>query len=664
MGIGRYRAGKLDLIVSFKFSPTAADLSNWLGCFTAVSAHLHGLTGGTVQLRNLRWVADTAGVHVADVYISETAPIGSSSQHSISGLGYDQHLGQPDLQVTLPNSWWSRQNGVTHEFMHYLFDHGDEYGSSDVPPKPGCLQDIEGTPPDTACLLEKEAANGLCTTAGSGAATSHMSADDATGGDQQVFHQMSCRDWLDNLLTPPGPYTTSVALGNVSWVPLDSRARTVLVLDRSGSMTGDPIAGVRDSAHYWLDHSNAVAQTAVDAGRPERLLGMISYNTTQQEVLALTQLPLTAADLTTELTNILTTGDLDAGGLTNIGGSLDDARVRILGPVPPSAAQSLVALTDGLHNDPNGQPPSGAVLDQLVDDWVRVFTLGYSDSADANTLQNIAKVTKGEYLPMTGAPGSLGAHTILDGFVKAAGDDSSGFIVHQSVTVGAEPVRIDVPVERGADYVSFVVTYLRGAQVALQVFDEHDTQPSGPSVIPSNSSDVPYDFVVVGAPEPGDWYMLVSPVPGAPPPGDVTVWAISGNGHVSVGVSGHQQVYELDEPVELRIRAHHQFALSGLDAPTVRFPELDRQPEARAEESPPGSGTYFARIEGLPEGSHRAEIVVENDGRAVSVVDPTLEPDGDLPDGSLPFRRIRTVHIHVGRLGEGEDTDPRDEASV
>ena len=184
------------------------------------------------------------------------------------------------------------------------------------------------------------------------------------------------------LVAPAGTPTAAApgGAGAINWIMLAAEQRFVLVIDRSGSMAGNKLTEAQFGADWWADNA-----------RIDDRLGVVSFADVASTDFGLT--PITSdADRTAAQGAI---AGLAAGGNTSIGGGLREALNNILAAGARAATQVMVLLTDGEHN--SGEDPS-TVLPDLVDNGVRVYTVGIGPSVNTTLLQSIATDDRGHVL--------------------------------------------------------------------------------------------------------------------------------------------------------------------------------------------------------------------------------------------------------------------------
>lgn len=143
----------------------------------------------------------------------------------------------------------------------------------------------------------------------------------------------------------------------------------ILVIDRSGSMQGQPLAAAKSAAIAFLQHMDlSVEQAGIASFESSAMLNhQLSHN----------QSSLIAA-----------VNSLSAGGVTAIGDGIAVAQVELGGPRgDPSHVKAMVVLSDGYSNA--GQNPITAANNAKQAGTV-IFTIGLGSSVDVNLMRQIA----------------------------------------------------------------------------------------------------------------------------------------------------------------------------------------------------------------------------------------------------------------------------------
>lgn len=151
-----------------------------------------------------------------------------------------------------------------------------------------------------------------------------------------------------------------------------------LVLDRSGSMLGSKIAGLKTAVQDFLSE--------LDNTFPNELVGLVSYSTSSR----------IDSRLTTNYTTVRDqVNGYSANGLTAIGLALQDGIRVITGSEHrPFAIQTVVLMTDGIHN--TGVNPTVPAADAARQGIV-VHTVTFGADADRTLMRRVAAQTGGEH---------------------------------------------------------------------------------------------------------------------------------------------------------------------------------------------------------------------------------------------------------------------------
>jgi Mg-chelatase subunit ChlD len=152
----------------------------------------------------------------------------------------------------------------------------------------------------------------------------------------------------------------------------------VLVIDRSGSMTGQKFADLTDAINVFV-------QTLLSTPVQEQV-GLASYSST-----ATVDVPLTT-DLN-QLNARLAT--LRTSGFTSISAGMEAGKTIIDNSrAPEFVERTMIVMTDGLHN--RGPEPRG-VARVLAGDGVRIHTITFGNDADQTRMQEIATIGSGRH---------------------------------------------------------------------------------------------------------------------------------------------------------------------------------------------------------------------------------------------------------------------------
>lgn len=711
MGIGRYKNGKFDLVLSLRHNADADRITQWERSFRRASEILYDATDGQMQFGRLYIANNSAGSDEADAWLLEEEGISSSSVLKLGDSGFHMNLKADEK---------NKPYIIIHEFGHYALGLYDEYigpsGSAECTgdaDSGACIMEFgwwNGDQIDDDGVLTEGTVNEFCT-----------SVDHDPDGDtyQEDIHGESCwetiKDNYSDITVPAGLPDAPAPAGHddVEWVALSEAPRFALVLDKSGSMsTNNAIDGVRFGADYWTQFLAQVGDQ----------LSIIAYNQSQDTILPLNLLT-PATDLSATLSAI---AGMVANGLTNIGGAMSEGDAQIMSPGDQAATQVMILFSDGKHN--TGTPPED-VLEQIVDHGIRVYTIGFGPYADQARLQDIAEETGGRFEQIDDPGDSAAAHLdILNYLVEISGEvrDGSGIVTMSPgllpeptageaaeasefmmakfdpkglTRIAKLPLNFHVKplgydhkayIERGSERATFVVSHKQGTSVNFYL-----SAPDGRIVDPAsdrnvtfvNPADAPYAFYVVDDPEPGYWTMRVvrGHAKGEIP---FKVFAFSENKGLSVALKGPVQLYDVGDKIKLQVQAFQGVPLTGINLPTARLIPRDYVKGKKIFSDPVktvlkerkvlvdptakkckrndsiGNGIYEGEIKLDKPGSYTLEVRVENTGRAYEAsehAEPRRNEDRKQKKVKVhPFMRTKRFQLHVGPLPQGKDVEGQD----
>jgi len=175
------------------------------------------------------------------------------------------------------------------------------------------------------------------------------------------------------------------AIARADAAPTCGRLALALVVDRSGSMTGQP-----------LDNAKAAGSAAVDRLGTSDCVTVITFDSAPTTVVALHPL----SDPNAVKAAI---ARIQAGGGTEIGSAIDVAHKSLL-TATAARKKHILLLTDG-------QSPT-AGLQQLAQtmsiEHMTLSTVGFGSSTDEQTLKMLASTTSGRYYRVTDATALAG----------------------------------------------------------------------------------------------------------------------------------------------------------------------------------------------------------------------------------------------------------------
>ena len=168
-----------------------------------------------------------------------------------------------------------------------------------------------------------------------------------------------------------------------SWKDVRKRARVLMVLDTSGSMSGSKIdlmrRGAAASIGLLLDDDE---------------LGIWEFSTGRSEVAPIGPVGPRRATLDAQIAR------LTAAGATRLYDTTYEAVRTLAADADARRITAVVVLTDGMNStSPGGNSDVDRLLRDLrgatAETHVRVFTIAYGSDADRDVLQRIADATQG-----------------------------------------------------------------------------------------------------------------------------------------------------------------------------------------------------------------------------------------------------------------------------
>jgi Ca-activated chloride channel family protein len=166
-----------------------------------------------------------------------------------------------------------------------------------------------------------------------------------------------------------------------SWENVRKRARILLVFDVSGSMLGDK-----------LDAAKAAAVAVLDLFAPDDKIGLWSFAT---DIHRLDAIDLIGPHKSQLIHNIRA---LDASGNTALYRATNDAVRDVHATWDAERINAVVLLTDGQNSDARYSDRDTLLRflsNQPSSTPVPVFTIGYGQDADRETLRRIAQASGG-----------------------------------------------------------------------------------------------------------------------------------------------------------------------------------------------------------------------------------------------------------------------------
>jgi Ca-activated chloride channel family protein len=195
-----------------------------------------------------------------------------------------------------------------------------------------------------------------------------------------------------SVIDPPAPPVLRKVL--TGWSDLRKRAQVLLVLDVSGSMS-ESVSGGGSK----LDLAKRAAQSALTQFAPDDEVGLWTFSTgaslqdtPYQEKVPIGPLKSTGGALKSAI------GELSPKGGTALYATARAAYDHMLAWADQSKINAIVLLTDGKNEFPPDNDLDGLTrkLSSSQELRVRVFPIGYGDSADLGALGKIAAASEGK----------------------------------------------------------------------------------------------------------------------------------------------------------------------------------------------------------------------------------------------------------------------------
>jgi hypothetical protein len=176
-----------------------------------------------------------------------------------------------------------------------------------------------------------------------------------------------------------------------------------LVIDRSGSMAQEnKLPKVKEAASYFIDASEAGDEIAISAFDHNPLLVAGLTEITQKDPVN--------NPTKTNLKSAINT--LTPGGMTNFGAGLSTAYNQLIKSTSNQTTFAIL-MSDGWHNTGSY---NNEVNNFKAKNWP-IYTIGFGDGADENTLKQIASDTGGHYY-YAPAISLVGIYDLITGKVK------------------------------------------------------------------------------------------------------------------------------------------------------------------------------------------------------------------------------------------------------
>jgi uncharacterized protein YegL len=547
--MGFLTGSRFNLVVSLRYIPVAGEMPFWCTLFDQVSRIISDSTDGVLSIGQILISPNSMGGKDADIWIHPNSDVWSNSTGA--------RLWFPFESLDVPQDHMIYPTILAHELAHYLYDVRDEYNNGST---------CQGNIATEASLMEGYGWENYTRWVDAAAADypdwvtffpdftggiaslqdgqpsefchagNHNTA--ANNNQNNINGMQSCWTYMANdtnhnnipygLVAPAAGGPALAAPGAppaVVCTQLTPVQRFVLVLDRSGSMSGAKIQQLKVGANFWVDYVNEAEE-----------LGVISYATTETVDVGRSAVPAAAAQPAWRTARHSTVDGLTAAGQTAIGDALR-AGLNEITAGGRASSQVIILFTDGLQNA--GAETAQQVLPDLRAAGVRVYTVGLGSDQDATLLTNIAQTTGATYFPISGAlPTGEAATAITEALVALAGESrENGGIVSFNPIDAASPdpdhadeappfdwrmkereqareekqaFKFSVPITEGSQHATLGALWTdQNARFDVAIFDPSGNPvPAGPGVRQVGGA-YPYGFYEVDNPQAGDWTVVV-----------------------------------------------------------------------------------------------------------------------------------------------------------
>ncbi|HEX8500284.1 MAG TPA: VWA domain-containing protein [Pyrinomonadaceae bacterium] len=638
-GSGTFTNGRFNFCVSVRFNATDAELARIRAGFQAASQVLSDATDGQHRFGTVTIVNNSGASQSAEFWVfkpdgREKAPgrFGVRGEHVL--LYYARTFG-----ADADNTAYT----IAHEMGHHAYGLKDEYSGPGLADGADCA-DRPDTNATNHCLMDNYKSRGGRAAGGNGTYTLNEfcvtgNHDRDKNNWQETINHKAC--WTQVAEATQKFRATAPAAGVPTSAPPAAHAvdlkdgcancsglKVVLVLDRSGSLAGQPFVDVQNAANLFIDYL-----------RVGDSVGVVSFASD-----ATVNFSLTA--LTSDSQKAAIKGavnSLDATGNTNIGGGLQAGLSQLTAQTQRGCNELIVLLTDGDHN--TGTAPA-SVVPAIQAAGVTVITVGVGSgisSAGQSSLMSIATQTGGKYYS------AAQSSELFSNFLKLVQEGTDNSLTAQAPQsiVSGQTTTISAPVEAGAQTATFGVTTTGssgGVQIALR-------SPSGTLLTEASASGNPNLVLSVGpharslqvnSPEAGTWSIIVTA--GDLRGGSVDVLAFARNDGVQLVTSVLKDTLAFPEVAVIRAMPQYrgESVVGAVVGGYVVRPGGSRDPITLFDDGrladhgdeQAGDGVYTARYANYTvDGTYTFELTAVN---ATGTTAPGESFDASAPSGVTP----------------------------
>jgi uncharacterized protein YegL len=303
-----------------------------------------------------------------------------------------------------------------------------------------------------------------------------------------------------------------------------------LVLDRSGSMTGEKLAKAKEAAKAFVQTLNPSDQASVSL-----------FSENASTVVEMGTVSSTLGTMDTAISGVA------AETSTNIGSGLEQALMQLEKASTEQGKKISLLMSDGMNNRGDWHP---AVNTFIAKKW-RVYTVGFGKDADEAALRKIAESTNGTFWPadmvnLTNVYQIIGAH---------AQNKSVLLSTSESLAPNGK-LSYRLPVTQGAQNLN-VFTNWQGSRLLTALVSPSGETMAGDQLLKSGgrySEGRIFQMFEVTKPQAGEWRLDVSWAEPPPAPEQVNI-AVSEKSDIFTNLLGFRAEYKIGEPVIINVQA-------------------------------------------------------------------------------------------------------------
>jgi len=302
------------------------------------------------------------------------------------------------------------------------------------------------------------------------------------------------------------------------------------VIDRSGSMSGSPIAAAKVASSLFVDLMSINDK-----------IGVASYATSASTNYPLTSI--TSDTIKQQAKNAI--NSLSASGSTAMGEGLIKGRDQLITKGNSGHPWSIILLSDGYHN--TGIHPYD-VLPSILSANIRVFTIGLGSDVDESLMSFIAHNSGGgggEYYQSPSEAELNAIYNSISGIVKS---ESTVFNVDGSVNTG-DIITHDVTIDSSIDTATFTLSWDQGECDLSLIRPNGNYVDITDSDVLSHVKEATYETFTIDNPSIGVWIMEISRVSTRDA---LSYYAIvTAKTNVTLTCFNDKETYSKNEPIKL-----------------------------------------------------------------------------------------------------------------